>query len=151
MKVSTLILGAAGALACYLAFFAKKLKNLVPTFNGIKVHKLDSTGLQLRVNIRIQNPNSSSVSIDALNGYLANGKSTLATFNYKEAKECKGDNAFTDINDIEVTIPYQTLITTLYQYILEKKQIPVAIQGYLTANGNKIPFVASYTLPVIKF
>ncbi len=150
MKVTTLLLGAAGAVVAYLAFFAKKLVNLKPTFNGVKVHNFDSTGLQLRINIRIQNPNSSSVKIDALNGYVAtNGGSTLATFNYKESKECAGDNAFTDINNIEVTVPYATLVSTVWQYVVAKKQIPIAAQGYLTANGNKVPFVASYKLPVL--
>ena len=149
-KGSKNILFTAGAIiAGFLCFSyfktGAKLLSLSAEVVGLKVHKIDWTRLVLRFDVQIQNSSSRDVTINALNGCILHAGKTLGSFNSSTPYTCKGNNQLTVIRNIEVSVSATKAITLISDLLGSKKQA-FTVDGYVVADGNKIPFKTTKTL-----
>ena len=144
-----ILLTAGAAIAGFLAFSyiktGSKLLSLSAEVVGFKIHKIDWSRLVFRFGVQVQNSSSSDVTINALNGSIQHSGSTLGSFDSSKSYVCKGNNALTTIKDIEVSVSAVKFINLITAMLGNKKQ-SFTVDGYLVADGNKIPFKTTKTL-----
>lgn len=145
MTTGAKILLGAGLLAAVLYFRnISKTANLIPSIVGAKIHKITGEYITIKFNVGLQNPNSSAVTVNRVNGYLGYNGRSVATFDWTGPVVVPGDNATKNINGITVKIANVELAAVILAAVKNKTAPTFSVDGYITTNGNKIPFSTSF-------
>lgn len=130
-----------------LSYFktGRKIMNLTAEVVGFKIHSVDWTRLVLRFDVQIQNAASSAVTVNELNGAIKKDGKTIGSFSSNNAYVCEGGNKLTTIKGVEVSVSVTKALDVITNAVTKQMQ-NFTIDGYLVADGNKIPFQFSKAL-----
>ncbi len=151
-----LILAGTGA-AAYFAYVTYKDKfvanaaeflkeNFSIQVAGAKVHKLDKSGLELRLNADLINLSAIAVNLDQLKAYvfyLKNGSPAhLATTVINNKFSVKPRNT-SRINDVKISVPYLSLLQNLSIFSANPREFKIVVSA--NVNGHNVQFTNTLT------
>jgi hypothetical protein len=113
---------------------------------GAKVHRLDRTGLELRINADLINLSRIAVNVSELKAYvfwLKNGSpSHLATSTIKNKISIQARDT-SRIRDLKISVPYISLLSNLGLFTAHPRQFKIVVKAVV--NGQNVQFSNTLT------
>jgi len=113
---------------------------------GAKVHRLDKSGLELRLNADLINLSRIAVNVSELKAYvfwLKNGSSShlaTTTINNKISIQARDTSR---IRDIKISVPYISLLSNLGLFTANPRQFKIVVSAVV--NGQNVQFSNTLT------
>jgi len=113
---------------------------------GAKIHRLDKSGLELRVNADLINLSGISVTVSELKAYVfwlkSGSQSHLATTSIKDKISIQPRNT-SRIRDIKITVPYISLLSNIGIFTANPREFKIVVSAVV--NGHSVQFSNTVT------